>query len=66
MIKQDTKVYFKIDDFEGEGKIIGQSLNFPPAMGITYIIQLDYIISEEYPYNSFTCPEIYLNVIEDN
>lgn len=44
---------------KGTGKIIGISTELP-IMGFMYIIETDSKVSDEYPYTSFVCPEVYL------
>lgn len=59
MIPQDTIVKFDYQSMKGEGKVVGQSAYLPP-MGYMYIIQTEGVISEEYPYTTFVCPECYI------
>lgn len=44
---------------KGTGKIVGIGSEFP-IVGFMYIIETDSKISDEYPYNCFLCPEVYL------
>lgn len=47
---------------KGTGKIVGISTELP-VVGFMYIIETDSKISDEYPYTSFVCPEVYLEQI---
>lgn len=47
---------------KGTGKIIGIGSELP-VLGFMYIIETDSKISDEYPYTSFICPEVYLTQI---
>lgn len=46
----------------GEGEIVGISTELV-VVNFIYIIKTDGIISDVYPYTTFVCPEIYLEVI---
>ncbi len=58
-LKQGTKVKYDYQYMKGEGIVVGIS-NTLPVMGNMYIIQTDSIITEEYPYTTFVCPECYI------
>lgn len=57
-----TKVKYDYSDVSGEGEIVGISSELGDVNFI-YIIKTDEIISDVYPYTTFVCPEIYLEVI---
>jgi hypothetical protein len=60
-IKQGTEVTFHFEDMEGEAKVVGISSKFP-TLGNIYILQTDSVISEEYPWTSFICPESHIKI----
>jgi len=57
-----TKVRYGYQDVSGEGEIVGIS-NELEVTDFTYIIKTDSIISDEYPYTTFVCPQSYIEVI---
>jgi len=61
-IKQGTEVTFHFEDMEGEAKVVGISGISSTTYGTIYILQTDSIISEEYPWTSFTCRESYFKI----
>lgn len=60
-LTQGTKVQFDYQTMKGEAKVVGISSTLP-VMGNMYILQTEAIISEEYPYTTFVCPECYIKV----
>jgi hypothetical protein len=43
---------------KGKATVVG--ISSTSALGNQYILQTDQIISEEYPYTTFVCPECYI------
>jgi len=58
-LKQGTKVLFDYQSLKGEAIIVGISSTLP-VLGNMYILQMNQIISDEYPYTTFVCPECYI------
>lgn len=58
-----TKVKYNYQSVSGEGEIVGISSELV-VLEFLYIIKTDNIISEVYPYTTFVCPAIYLEVIK--
>jgi hypothetical protein len=57
-----TKVRYNYQDVSGEGEIVGIS-NELAVVEFIYIIKTENIISDMYPYTTFVCPAVYLEVI---
>jgi hypothetical protein len=57
-----TKVSYNYGEVSGEGEIVGISSELA-VVEFIYIIKTDNIISEVYPYTTFCCPAVYLEVI---
>ena len=57
-----TKVRYNYQDVSGEGEIVGIS-NELAVVEFIYIIKTENIISDVYPYTTFVCPGVYLEVI---
>ena len=57
-----TKVRYNYQDVSGEGEIVGIS-NELAVVEFIYIIKTENIISDMYPYTTFVCPVVYLEVI---
>jgi hypothetical protein len=57
-----TKVRYNYQDVSGEGEIVGIS-NELAVVEFIYIIKTENIISDVYPYTTFVCPVVYLEVI---
>lgn len=57
-----TKVRYSYLDTSGEGEIVGISSELD-VVEFIYIIKTDNIISDVYPYTTFVCPAVYLEVI---
>jgi hypothetical protein len=58
-----TKVKYDYHSASGEGEIVGISSELA-IVEFIYIIKTDNIISEVYPYTTFVCPAVYLEVIK--
>jgi len=61
-LKQGTKIKFEYQNISGIGEIVGIS-NTLPVLGNIYIIKTDDIISSEYPYTTFCCPQCYVKEV---
>lgn len=59
---QGTKVVFDYQSLKGEAIVVGISSTLP-VLGNMYILQTEKIISDEYPYTTFVCPECYIKVL---
>ena len=57
-----TKVKYDYQSASGEGEIVGISSELA-IVEFIYIIKTDNVISEVYPYTTFVCPAVYLEVI---
>jgi hypothetical protein len=57
-----TKVKYDYQTAYGEGEIVGISSELA-VVEFIYIIKTDNIISDVYPYTTFVCPAIYLEVV---
>ena len=57
-----TKVKYNYQNVSGEGEIVGIS-NELAVVEFIYIIKTENIISDVYPYTTFVCPVVYLEVI---
>ncbi len=65
ILKQGTRVKFKIADLNGEGTIVGVSTNPQPVIGSSYIIDPDVSIRNEvYDYSHFVAFGCQLEVIK--
>jgi hypothetical protein len=58
-LKQGTLVLFDYQSLKGEAIVVGISSTLP-VLGNMYILQMNQIISDEYPYTTFVCPECYI------
>jgi hypothetical protein len=56
-----TKVKYNYQDVSGEGEIVGISQELV-VVEFIYIIKTESIISDVYPYTTFVCPSVYLEV----
>jgi hypothetical protein len=56
-----TKVKYNYQDVSGEGEIVGIS-NELAVVEFIYIVKTESIISDVYPYTTFVCPAVYLEV----
>ncbi len=56
-----TKVKYNYQDVSGEGEIVGISQELV-VVEFIYIIKTESIISDVYPYTTFVCPAVYLEV----
>lgn len=64
MFTQNQKVWFKIDDLEGEGKIVGKATTEMPVIGAMWIIEpINFIPNETYPYSHFVANETQLMIL---
>jgi hypothetical protein len=57
-----TKVKYNYQNVSGEGEIVGIS-NELAVVEFIYIVKTENIISDVYPYTTFVCPVVYLEVI---
>lgn len=57
-----TKVKYDYQTASGEGEIVGISSELA-VVEFIYIIKTDNIISDVYPYTTFVCPAVYLEVV---
>ena len=58
-----TKVKYNYQNVSGEGEIVGIS-NELAVVEFIYIVKTESVISDVYPYTTFVCPAIYLEVIK--
>jgi hypothetical protein len=58
-----TKVRYNYQDVSGDGEIVGIS-NELAVVEFIYIVKTENVISEVYPYTTFVCPAVYLEVIK--
>jgi hypothetical protein len=56
-----TKVKYNYQDVSGEGEIVGISQELV-VVEFIYIIKTEGVISDVYPYTTFVCPSVYLEV----
>lgn len=61
-LTQGKKVVFDYQSLKGEAIVVGISSTLP-VLGNMYILQMNQIISDEYPYTTFVCPECYIKVL---
>jgi hypothetical protein len=57
-----TKVNYNYQNVSGEGELVGISNEFA-VVEFIYIVKTENIISDVYPYTTFVCPAVYLEVI---
>jgi hypothetical protein len=48
------------------GKVVGVAANDLPVIGRMIIVQLDTILSDDYPYSVIIIPENHLSVVEED
>jgi hypothetical protein len=56
-----TKVKYNYQNVTGEGEIVGISSELG-VVEFIYIIRTENVISDVYPYTTFVCPAVYLEV----